>query len=103
MPTEQYNNSEKITKMLVILTLLCPLQFVVVYGRTRLMLSGAQDLFNLGCLIFYFITKGHHPFGLVQMRDTNIKRNCPDLALVKHHYEAAHLISNLLHPQPEMR
>ncbi|XXG70949.1 hypothetical protein AAC387_Pa07g0311 [Persea americana] len=37
------------------------------------------------------------------MRDTNIKRNCPDLALVKHHYEAAHLLSNLLHPQPEMR
>ncbi|RWR94402.1 serine/threonine-protein kinase/endoribonuclease IRE1a [Cinnamomum micranthum f. kanehirae] len=63
----------------------------------------AADLFNLGCVIFYFITKGGHPFGSDLERDANIVENRPDLTLVKHIYEAAHLISNLLHPQPKMR
>ncbi|RWR96056.1 serine/threonine-protein kinase/endoribonuclease IRE1a isoform X1 [Cinnamomum micranthum f. kanehirae] len=61
------------------------------------------DLFNLGCVIFFFITKGSHPFGPARKRDANIEKNCPDLALVEHIYEAAHLISNLLRPDREMR
>lgn len=62
-----------------------------------------MDSFNLGCLIFYFITKGGHPFGPDESRDANIENNYYDLTLVEHNYEAADLISQLLQPQPEMR
>ncbi|RCV12980.1 hypothetical protein SETIT_2G310300v2 [Setaria italica] len=63
----------------------------------------AMDLFSLGCLIFYCITKGKHPFGEYYERDRNIVNNCFDLFVVDYIPEAVHLISQLLHPNPEMR
>lgn len=63
----------------------------------------AMDLFSLGCLIFYCITKGKHPFGEYYERDMNIINNHFDLFVVDHIPEAVHLISQLLQPKPEMR
>ncbi|XP_066390758.1 serine/threonine-protein kinase/endoribonuclease IRE1-like [Miscanthus floridulus] len=63
----------------------------------------AMDLFSLGCLIFYCITKGKHPFGEYYERDTNIVNNRFDLFVVDHIPEAVHLIYQLLQPNPEIR
>ncbi|XP_062187195.1 serine/threonine-protein kinase/endoribonuclease IRE1-like [Phragmites australis] len=63
----------------------------------------AMDLFSLGCLIFYCITKGKHPFGEYYEWDMNILNNHFDLFVVDYIPEAVHLISQLLQPNPEMR
>jgi serine/threonine-protein kinase/endoribonuclease IRE1 len=63
----------------------------------------AVDLFSLGCLIFYCITKGKHPFGEYYERDMNILNNHFDLFVVDYIPEAVHLLSQLLQPNPEMR
>uniref|UniRef100_A0A0A9CZI1 non-specific serine/threonine protein kinase n=1 Tax=Arundo donax TaxID=35708 RepID=A0A0A9CZI1_ARUDO len=63
----------------------------------------AMDLFSLGCLIFYCITKGKHPFGEYYERDMNIVNNHFDLFVVDYIPEAVHLISQLLQPNPETR
>lgn len=63
----------------------------------------AVDLFSLGCILFYCITKGNHPFGNYFERDSNIINNRVDLFLVDHIPEAVHLLSHLLDPNPKMR
>ncbi|KAM2099461.1 hypothetical protein FF1_026761 [Malus domestica] len=63
----------------------------------------AVDMFSLGCLLFYCITGGRHPFGDQFERDRNIDRNEMDLLLVEHIPEAVDLISRLLNPDPEIR
>ncbi|PIN23394.1 MEKK [Handroanthus impetiginosus] len=63
----------------------------------------AVDLFSLGCVLFYCITGGRHPFGNRLERDFNIAKNKVDLFLVEHIPEAVDLLSRLLDPNPEMR
>ncbi|XP_076883919.1 serine/threonine-protein kinase/endoribonuclease IRE1b-like [Bidens hawaiensis] len=63
----------------------------------------AVDLFSFGCLLFFCITGGRHPFGDMLERDLNIVNDRKDLFLVDNIPEAFHLISNLLHPDPELR
>ncbi|KAJ0702074.1 putative protein kinase IRE1 family transcription factor WD40-like family [Helianthus annuus] len=63
----------------------------------------AVDLFSFGCLLFFCMTGGRHPFGEVLERDLNIVNDRKDLFLVDNIPEAFHLISNLLHPNPEFR
>ncbi|KAJ8460495.1 hypothetical protein OPV22_033421 [Ensete ventricosum] len=63
----------------------------------------AMDLFSLGCILFFCITKGKHPFGKSFERDANIINNRMDLFLVDHIPEAEHLLCQLLHPDPKMR
>ena len=60
-------------------------------------------MFSLGCLLFFCITGGRHPFGDSLERDINIVKNQMDLFLVEHMPEAVHLISRLLNPDPELR
>ncbi|KAF3789088.1 Serine/threonine-protein kinase/endoribonuclease [Nymphaea thermarum] len=73
----------------------------------ELLLGGSQtfalDLFSLGCVLFFCITKGRHPFGNNFERDTNIAKGQPDLSLVEHIPEAVHLFSQLLQPEPSLR
>lgn len=63
----------------------------------------AVDLFSLGCVLYYCITGGRHPFGSRLERDINIVKNQSDLFLVEHIPEAVHLFSRLLDPIAEMR
>ncbi|PKA48124.1 Serine/threonine-protein kinase/endoribonuclease IRE1a [Apostasia shenzhenica] len=63
----------------------------------------AVDLFSLGCILFFCLTKGEHPFGRNYERDLNILNNNVDLFLVDHIPEATDLLSKLLNPEPQLR
>ncbi|KAL2529747.1 serine/threonine-protein kinase/endoribonuclease IRE1b-like [Forsythia ovata] len=63
----------------------------------------ALDLFSLGCILFFCITGGKHPFGDIYVRDINIIKNEKDLFLIEHIPEATDLISRLLDPNPDLR
>ncbi|CAA3005849.1 serine/threonine-protein kinase/endoribonuclease IRE1b-like isoform X2 [Olea europaea var. sylvestris] len=63
----------------------------------------AVDLFSLGCILFFCITGGKHPFGENFVRDINIINNQKDLFLIEHIPEATDLISRLLDPNPDLR
>nr|XP_043631532.1 serine/threonine-protein kinase/endoribonuclease IRE1b-like [Erigeron canadensis] len=66
----------------------------------------AVDLFNLGCLLFFCITGGRHPFGdNMPERDINIKTDCKPihLSLLDDIPEAFDLVSNLIQRNPESR
>ncbi|XP_078448444.1 serine/threonine-protein kinase/endoribonuclease IRE1a-like [Wolffia australiana] len=63
----------------------------------------AVDLFSLGCVLFFCLTQGNHPFGRHYERDSNIIKNRVDLFLVQDIPEAVHLFSTLLDPVPEKR
>ncbi|CAH9073449.1 unnamed protein product [Cuscuta epithymum] len=63
----------------------------------------AVDLFSLGCVMFFCITGGKHPYGQSLERDTNIVNDRKDLFLIENMPEAIDLISQLLHPNPDSR
>ncbi|ESW28251.1 hypothetical protein PHAVU_003G271000 [Phaseolus vulgaris] len=63
----------------------------------------AADIFSLGCVFFFCITGGRHPFGERIERDINILKNHMDLVLVEFIPEAKDLISRLLNPYPDLR
>lgn len=63
----------------------------------------AVDLFSLGCVLFYCITCGRHPFGDHLERDVNVAKNKVNLFLVEHIPEAVDLFTQLLNPNSELR
>uniref|UniRef100_A0A5B6Z6V5 non-specific serine/threonine protein kinase n=1 Tax=Davidia involucrata TaxID=16924 RepID=A0A5B6Z6V5_DAVIN len=63
----------------------------------------AVDMFSLGCVLFFCITGGRHPFGNHLERDINIAKNQVDLFLVENIPEAVDLFSHLLDPNAELR
>ncbi|KAL0440472.1 UNVERIFIED_CONTAM: Serine/threonine-protein kinase/endoribonuclease IRE1b [Sesamum latifolium] len=63
----------------------------------------AVDLFSLGCLLFFCMTGGKHPFGESLERDVNIVNDRKDLFLIDNIPEATHLVSRLLDPNPDLR
>lgn len=63
----------------------------------------AMDLFSLGCVLFFCITGGKHPYGDHLERDINIVKNRIDFFLVDDIPEAVDLFSHLLDPNPELR
>ena len=62
-----------------------------------------MDIFSLGCVLFFCVTGGQHPFGDRFERDANIIRDQMDLFLVENMPEALELFSRLLQPDPEKR
>ncbi len=71
-------------------------------------LTKAVDLFALGCLYFYALTAGQHPYGDRYEREMNIIRN-DKVALGKldtmgeDGYEAAEILNRLLSPRADER
>lgn len=60
-------------------------------------------MFSLGCILFFSISGGYHPFGSRLERDFNIVNGKPDLFHVEHVPEATDLISELLQRDPHKR
>lgn len=72
----------------------------------------AVDIFSLGCVFFYIVTGGWHPYedkeGYLGLRERNIKRNKPDLSRLSDlsgndAEEALDLIRWMLEHRPEYR
>lgn len=63
----------------------------------------AIDLFSLGCLLFFCITGGKHPFGTDYVRDGNILNGQFDLFPIEDMPEAVDLITHLLHSDADQR
>jgi serine/threonine-protein kinase/endoribonuclease IRE1 len=69
----------------------------------------AIDIFSLGCVFFYIMTQGRHPFdvgGESLGRDLNIKENRSDLEILRlydYSFEADDLIMQMLQHNPRHR
>ncbi|KAH6671136.1 hypothetical protein B0J14DRAFT_656124 [Halenospora varia] len=69
----------------------------------------AIDIFSLGLVFFYVLTKGSHPFdcGDRYMREVNIRKGKFDLSRLSvygdYGLEAEDLISSMLSPEPKLR
>jgi len=70
----------------------------------------AADIFSLGCLFFWVLTDGVHPFedenGWHQLRELNIKRDKKNMEALERWsdaYEPMQLITSMLSPLPEHR
>lgn len=71
----------------------------------------AVDIFSLGCVYYYVLTNGQHPFddheGWMGMREMNIKKNKWDFRGLERFgddiEEPLHLITWMLNPSPEHR
>ena len=65
--------------------------------------SESVDIFALGCLFYYILTRGKHPYGHGYDREYNIRNEVKDLSLVYSDEEAHDLITHMLHRQPSDR
>ncbi|KAI9782485.1 MAG: bifunctional endoribonuclease/protein kinase ire1 [Geoglossum umbratile] len=67
----------------------------------------AIDIFSLGCVFFYVLSGGNHPFGDRYMREANIVKGLYDLdqlqALGNYGHEATDLISRMVGRDPRQR
>lgn len=74
---------------------------------TRTRLTKSVDIFALGCLFFYTLTGGEHPFGGPFERESNIVKDLKDLSwlekLGEEGEEARDLIDKMLAPDPRAR
>jgi serine/threonine protein kinase len=68
----------------------------------QIYLTKSVDIFALGCLFYYILTKGRHPYGNRFDREANIIKENKDLSLCSDE-EAHDLITRMLHRQPSQR
>ncbi|PIS56447.1 hypothetical protein CJI97_001699 [Candidozyma auris] len=77
-------------------------------GGSGKRLTKAIDIFSLGCVFYYILTGGGHPFGDRYLREGNIVRGEYDLSALKQHcpydwVEATHLIASMISFNPKTR
>ncbi|CAO1614174.1 unnamed protein product [Sympodiomycopsis kandeliae] len=76
-------------------------------GKAKTRLTRAVDVFSFGCLAYYLLTSGDHPFGARYEREVNIIRGQADTsrlaAFGEEGYEANHLIQSMIQPDPSLR
>jgi len=65
-------------------------------------LTKAVDIFSLGCVFHFVLTKGQHPFGPELLRQSNILSGSYDLSALKDPL-TADLIKSMLSFEPEKR
>jgi len=66
-------------------------------------LTKAVDVFSAGCVMFFVLTKGQHPFGETVERELNIAHGRMDLSALSFSPEARDLIGCMLHSDPSLR
>ena len=66
-------------------------------------LSKSVDIFALGCLYYYILTRGGHPYGNCFDRQANIIKQNKNLSRISLNEEAHDLITKMLHHQPSKR
>eukprot|EP00002_Diphylleia_rotans_P008712 TRINITY_DN1871_c0_g2_i6.p1 TRINITY_DN1871_c0_g2~~TRINITY_DN1871_c0_g2_i6.p1 ORF type:complete len:823 (+),score=134.63 TRINITY_DN1871_c0_g2_i6:137-2605(+) len=72
-------------------------------GLRRGKLGMPSDVFQFGCIMFYVLTTGDHPFGRRFDRDHNIERGKYSLQQIAHLPEAVDLISQMLQQNMSLR
>ncbi len=66
----------------------------VLAGQKR---HSSIDIFSMGCVLYYTLTLGKHPFGDKFSRERNILRGTSDLSEIKDkNYEGLHLIEHMV-------
>ena len=75
--------------------------------ENEIRLTSKVDIFSLGCLFYYVVSHGHHPFGDVYKREVNILQNNFDLdnnLLDKNElFESNTLIESMIHHSSDSR
>eukprot|EP00457_Paulinella_chromatophora_P001165 gb/GEZN01001167.1/.p1 GENE.gb/GEZN01001167.1/~~gb/GEZN01001167.1/.p1 ORF type:complete len:998 (-),score=86.89 gb/GEZN01001167.1/:191-3184(-) len=66
-------------------------------------LTKAVDIFSAGCIIFYVLTHGQHPYGPPLERDLNITRNHVSLGGLDCLPEAQELVEVMINPNADER
>lgn len=74
---------------------------------TKQRLTRAMDIFSMGCVFYYVLSNGNHPFGSKYVRDANIIRGSFDLSALRRNLsdksliiEANSLITQMLKTDP---
>ena len=70
---------------------------------TKIHLTKSIDIFSLGCVFYYILTKGKHPYGDHIHREANIIKGNKDLSPIRYDEEALDLITRMLDPDPSQR
>lgn len=78
-------------------------EMVSVNALSTMKLSRSIDIFSLGCVFFYVLSQGQHPFGPRMKREANIVNNAADLSAISHLPVAQDLIRRMIDPSPSMR
>ncbi|QLQ80919.1 hypothetical protein HG537_0E02740 [Torulaspora globosa] len=75
--------------------------------NTKQRLTRAMDIFSMGCVFYYVLSNGNHPFGSRYVRDANIIRGNFDLSALRRNLsdksliiEANNLITQMLKNDP---
>ncbi|CEP01176.1 hypothetical protein PBRA_008488 [Plasmodiophora brassicae] len=66
-------------------------------------LTRSVDIFSVGCIIYYVLTRGQHPFGDSYQRDAAILKGAYNLDRIRHLPEAVNLIQAMISIVPEQR
>lgn len=71
---------------------------------TKTRLTKSVDIFALGCLFYYTLTNGGHPYGdRFEVNDNKQLSLLSEFCSIEETTEAQDLISSMLHPQPSQR
>lgn len=63
----------------------------------------AVDIFSLGCVYYFVLSDGHHPFGESFKRQANILTNEFNLSKISDNFVALNLIEKMIGPEPSLR
>jgi serine/threonine-protein kinase/endoribonuclease IRE1 len=69
-------------------------------GASTICLTKSVDIVAFGCLFYYILTEGRHPYGNRFNRKANIINENKDLSLLSSNEEAHGLITHMLRRQP---
>lgn len=81
---------------------------VVEWSNSNRRLTRAVDIFSMGCVFYFVLSRGEHPFGVNSKREGNIEENIYDLSELSdysmpNNFEAQDLIERMIAFNPKAR